>query len=57
MKKFIFGLVLGVMLSSTAAYAGYMFGWTVTIHTDIGDVTCDDPYMSGKELECDGEVE
>jgi hypothetical protein len=59
MKRFTCGLLLGVMLSASAAYAGYMMGFHVVVHTDAGDATCYDPYIySGtKEISCDGELE
>lgn len=59
MKKFIFGLVLGLILGAVAvSWAarivggnGYLIGWSVTLD---GDEICSDPFIwvSIKEIEC-----
>ncbi len=57
MKRFVFGLLLGLILGSvatvTAQFAnGYLFGWEVTKN---GTLICYDPYIwqNLKEIECE----
>ena len=59
MKKFAFGLIIGLLLgSSMAAFAagiyggGSLDGWTVT---QDGDEICSDPEVdvAGREIVCD----
>ena len=60
MKRFVFGLVIGLLLgiAATASAAqllggtGYLLGWDVVKDTDT---ICSDPYIwiGTKEIECD----
>lgn len=60
MKKFIVGVIFGILLGTVAsAYAaqmmgenGYLHGWDVVKE---GETLCSDPYvwMSTREIECD----
>lgn len=57
MRTCLVGLVIGLILGGSAAYAagvygdGYLFGWTVT---KDGEEVCDAPFIWSvtKEIEC-----
>ncbi len=57
MKRFMFGLLLGLILGTVVTVTahtrgGFMTGWDVT---QRGHFMCSDPYVNpaAKEIECD----
>lgn len=60
MKKFLLGVVVGIVLSAGASVLaagvfgedGFLLGWDVQ---KDGETVCSDPYIwiSAKEIECD----
>lgn len=57
MKRFVFGLLLGLLLGAVATVTaqfsnGYLNGWDVT---KGGVIICQDPYVyaNAREIECE----